>query len=246
MIKLLRVWNSNSGIELMQLKGHSKSVVWAGNQQETQIVTASEDSTAKLWSFPDGDLIRTFKKHNDVVTSAAFSPDGLLLATSSWDETVIIWEISTGKIIHNINCQQGKLWHVAYNKFGTEIITAGSSGKAKLWNVNTGALIQVYDANKSNEIISYASFSPDDSRIVTASWYGVASVWDKAKADTIFTITHKDEKGGLIPLYSAGFYTRANELVLLTSGIDHAYLEWKYGELKAVLSNTLICSFSLL
>ncbi len=236
--KIARVWNSNSGIELMKLKGHSKSVVWAEfNQQETQIVTASEDSTAKLWSFPDGDLIRTFKKHNDVVTSAAFSPDGLLLATSSWDETVIIWEISTGRIIHNINCQQGKLWHVAFNKFGTEIITAGSSGKAKLWNVNTGALIQVYDANKSNEIISYASFSPDDSRIVTASWYGVASVWDKAKADTIFTITHKDESGGLIPLYSAGFYTRASELVLLTSGIDHARI-WNgnTGELKAVLS----------
>jgi len=236
--KLARVWNSNTGAEILKLKGHNKSVVWAEfNQQETQIVTASEDSTAKIWSFPEGELLYTFNEHKDVITSAAFSPDGSLLATSSWDGAIIIWKTSTGEIIHKIDCKQGKLWHVAFNKDGTEIISAGSYGKVKLWNVNTGSLIQIYDTNKNNEIISFASFSPDESRIVTASWYGVASIWDKATADTLYTITHKDEKGGLIPLYSAGFYTRAGELVLLTSGIDHARI-WNgnTGELKAVLS----------
>lgn len=236
--KFARVWNSNTGAEILKLIGHSKSVLWAEfNHQETLIASASEDSTAIIWSFPDGELIHSLIGHKDIVSSVTFSPDGQKLVSSSWDGTVIVWDASSGEMLRQIQCSQGKIWHVVFNKDGSEILTAGSYGKAKLWNVNTGSLIQVYDAQKSNEIISFASFSPDDERIVTASWYGVASVWNKASADTIFTITHKDEDGGLIPLYSAGFYVRANELVLLTSGIDHARI-WNgnSGELKAVLS----------
>ena len=52
-----------------------------------QVVTVSGDSTAKLWDTHDGACALTLEGHSDWVRSAAFSPDGRLVATASKDTT---------------------------------------------------------------------------------------------------------------------------------------------------------------
>ncbi len=50
-------------------------------------MTASWDSTAKVWDVATGDEVHTLAGHTDVVTSVVFSPDGELVVTASWDNT---------------------------------------------------------------------------------------------------------------------------------------------------------------
>ena len=54
------------------------------------MATASDDKTARLWSLPDGRLLRTFRvpiggANDGKINAVALSPDGRLLAAGGWD-----------------------------------------------------------------------------------------------------------------------------------------------------------------
>jgi hypothetical protein len=57
-----------------------------------RIVTASEDTTVKVWDAQGGQELLTLKGHTSVVFSVAFSPDGKRLVTGSYDKTARVWD----------------------------------------------------------------------------------------------------------------------------------------------------------
>jgi len=61
------------------------------------VVTAATDGVARLWRIIEGkkpDLLHTTPRHDNFVTSAAFSPSGSFLVTTSDDWTARIWKIT--------------------------------------------------------------------------------------------------------------------------------------------------------
>jgi len=51
-----------------------------------------------LWEVATGKSKHTFKRHDQTVTSLAFSPDGRRLASGTGNASVVIWELRTGKL----------------------------------------------------------------------------------------------------------------------------------------------------
>ena len=52
------------------------------------LASGSSDNTIKLWSLPDGKLLKTLKEHSAVVSSVALSPDGKKLASGSRERKI--------------------------------------------------------------------------------------------------------------------------------------------------------------
>jgi dipeptidyl aminopeptidase/acylaminoacyl peptidase len=79
-----------------------------------RVVTASEDTTARLWDAATGKQIGEPMKHEDKVTSAQFSPDGQRVATTVSRPSVLSaqfsqdgqWEATT------VSGQTARLWDV--------------------------------------------------------------------------------------------------------------------------------------
>jgi hypothetical protein len=73
-----QVRDANDGRIRFLLKGHTHPAYGAAISPDgKQIVTASEDSTLKVWDARTGRELRTLKGHTGVVTCVAYSPDRL-------------------------------------------------------------------------------------------------------------------------------------------------------------------------
>lgn len=74
-------------------KGHLMGVTSLSyNPKKDIVATGSDDTTWKLWSVPNGDLIMSGEGHVDWVGGVEFHPKGNLLATASGDGSVKIWD----------------------------------------------------------------------------------------------------------------------------------------------------------
>ena len=62
----------------------------------SRIVTASSDSTARLWDAKTGIVLATLSGHTGPVWSAVFGPDGSRVVTASDDNTARLWDATTG------------------------------------------------------------------------------------------------------------------------------------------------------
>ena len=64
------------------------------------IITGSQDTTAKTWSFETGECLKTFRGHTGAVLCLATDSLGKILFTGSSDNTIRAWDIYRGTELH--------------------------------------------------------------------------------------------------------------------------------------------------
>ncbi len=184
--KTARLWDAATGRQIAVFIGHDGLVFSAAYSPDgTRIATASEDRTARLWDAVTGKQIAVLSGHNDRVFSAAFSPNGTRIATASRDKTARLWDAATGKQVAVLRGHDDAVWRAAFSPDGTRVVTASADGTARIWDAATGAEIAVLRGNDSQtssvgltDTVYSAAFSPDGTRVVTASQDAAARLWD--------------------------------------------------------------------
>ena len=99
-----------------------------------RVVTASGDSTARLWDAETGTEIAVLKAHEGPVSSAAFSPDGRRVVTASDDNTARLWDAETGTEIAVLKAHEHSVTSAAFSPDGRRVVTASSDNTARLWD----------------------------------------------------------------------------------------------------------------
>lgn len=73
----------------------------------SRIVSASFDTTLKIWDVAQGAEVLTLKGHRRRVADCAWSVDARKVVSASWDATLILWNAETGKIIYTLRGHRG-------------------------------------------------------------------------------------------------------------------------------------------
>ncbi len=82
--------------ECIFLEGHTGGIHSIQFSPDShQVLTASFDHTAKIWSRHTGELLATIQAHDKQVFCARFDKTGTKVVTTSADKTAKIWEIPT-------------------------------------------------------------------------------------------------------------------------------------------------------
>ena len=137
-------------------------------------MTASHDGTVRVWD-RNGKPLPVLAGHTKSVENASISPDGYHIITASLDGTVRGW-IHDGTQVAVLEGHEGVL-DAKFSPDGSRIVTVGDSADhaARLWD-SEWKQIAVLGGHTS--FVRSAAFSPDRSRIVTASLDHTARLWD--------------------------------------------------------------------
>ncbi|MFP3040221.1 caspase family protein [Treponema primitia] len=173
-------------VEVFLQLGHAGGALDAAfSPDESHIISASQDTTLKLWDIATGREIRTFSGHSGGVRSVAYSPDGKLIASGASDKTTKLWDAVTGREIRTIT-EDSSISYVAFSPDGKWLVTKSSNNTTKLWDIANGQEINAFNG--------VVEFNP--------GWDQIAQ-WDRDGNITIRDIT-SDREIRIFPGYSKG------------------------------------------
>ena len=114
-------------------------------------------------------------RHENAVSSAQFSPDGLRVVTVS-DKTARVWDARTGQAVTEPLRHEQWVRSAQFSPDGLRVVTASDDKTARVWDARTG--LPLAGPLLHDGAVVSAQFSPEGSRIVTASDDKTARVWD--------------------------------------------------------------------
>jgi WD40 repeat protein len=202
--------------ERIVLKGH-KGLLWSASfaPDGRRIVTASEDSTARVWNAETGEQMTTLQGHTEGVRVVSFSPDSQQLVTASTDKTARLWNAETGQQSAVLE-HDGVVRSAAFSSDGRRVVTASDDNTARVWDVQTREQIVLRGHTAR---VRDAAFSPNGRYVLTASDDKTARLWDSRTGKPI-----RDLEGHTQPVRGVAFSPDGERAV--TTSLEHSARVW--------------------
>ena len=165
-----------------------------------QVLTVSEDGTARLWDLRSGRQLQVFyEPTGESMNSAWFSPDGTEIVTSSNDGTARIWSVATGALVQTFSgLDRSPVYNAAFSRSGQLVVTC-SGDAATIWGAQTGKQLTEFQSGIS---LSDCEFNPDGSEVVTAGGDGQTRIYSTELDGGITKIKGIAEQRAAQPLTS--------------------------------------------
>ena len=114
------------------LRGHARQVTSVRFSLDGRlVVTASRDTTARIWDAKSGTLLQTLRGHFGAVNDAEFSADGRWVVTAG-PSTAGIWSTDSGTLLFYVRGHHGRLTSATFSA-GDRIYTSGIDGTVRTY-----------------------------------------------------------------------------------------------------------------
>ncbi|KAL4996715.1 WD40-repeat-containing domain protein [Aspergillus recurvatus] len=158
----IRIWDFDTGETMHVLFGHTDrltSVMFSADGKK--IVSGARDKTIRIWNTDTGKLVLTICTQCSF--TAAYSPDGLLIASGSINGLLEMRDAQTGNLIRNFVGMGEPVWSIKFTPDGTYLASAGDN-IVQIYSVETGTLQQTLEAGTVGNL----RFSEDSSTLITS------------------------------------------------------------------------------
>src|SRR6202044_3136081 len=118
---------------------HSGPFRCAVFQRQEKTLLSSTGSQLRLWDMSSGKSVGDLSNETKLpVRSAAFSPDGRMLATGDYDGRLYLSNLIDGRSIVASQHHDGEVVSLAFSPDGKIVLSGSRDHTARLWDASTG------------------------------------------------------------------------------------------------------------
>jgi len=214
----IRLWDLARGECLRVLAGHTEHLGDVGDHtggvtgvavmsNGVRMVSSGADGTLRIWTFPEGQCVKTFEGHKAVVDAIAAVRSGLAVVSASRDRTLRVWDLAgesegprkpvlderyaSEYWLSMVRGQGEQVESTTVMPSGDRILVGTSLGSIKLWDLRTGRLLNEATGRTGG---SPVTTTPDGQRAVAGHSRGGIGVWDLRSFKCLTTLEwHESE-----------------------------------------------------
>jgi WD40 repeat protein/uncharacterized membrane protein YqjE/energy-coupling factor transporter ATP-binding protein EcfA2 len=222
--RTLRIWDTESGITKRVLQGHTAGVTDI-IAQTGDIFSTSNDGKVMRWrsTLPYQYIIDLPSEP----ASVAISPNGKRLMVGFADGTLRWYSQPELKLLWEDIAHSADVQRLAFNADGSLLVSVSLDGSAKLWQVKDDKLEMQKLYLNHKEAINAAAFSPDSTKIVTASYDDNIGIFDLKRNTVKFYQSDQHEDFNSVSFNKSG-------TKLLTAS-DHHMRLWSVNDSRTPL-----------
>uniref|UniRef100_A0A182P2K0 WD repeat-containing protein 48 homolog n=1 Tax=Anopheles epiroticus TaxID=199890 RepID=A0A182P2K0_9DIPT len=202
------------------------------------LISASCDTTVKVWNAHKGFCMSTLRTHRDYVQALAYAKDREQVASAGLDKAIFLWDVNTLTALtasnntvttSSISGSKDSIYSLAMNPSGTIIVSGSTENTLRIWDPRTCNKIAKLKGHTEN--VKALIVSEDGTQVVSGSSDGKIKLWSIGQQRCIQTIS----------VHSEGVWC-----LLMTEGFSHVISGSRdrkiiMTELRNPVNSVLIC-----
>ncbi len=173
---VIRVWNTLSGTQRAQLRGHTNLVsAVAFSDDGTRLLSGSHDGSVRLWNIDAAAQIASLEGPQLPVTAIAYHDSPSLSAAGTDDGSIWVWSRSDAPGRSMSAKHEGRVTSLAFSPDGTLLASASLDRTVRVWDLSTRSAIRLFRGHPRE--VQAVSFSPDGRIIASGGVDSAIRVW---------------------------------------------------------------------
>ncbi|GAC75252.1 WD40 repeat-containing protein [Moesziomyces antarcticus T-34] len=185
----------------------------------SQVASASEDTTVKLWDWETGEFERTLKGHTKAVQDVNFDSKGNYIVSCSSDLSIKVWDASNDyRNVKTLHGHDHSVSSVAFLPGDGFLVSASRDKTIKIWELATGFCTRTLHGHA--EWVRSAIPSDDGRWLVSCSTDQTARIWDLSTGETKVELRDHDHVVEVAIFAPVSAYAALRELAGLVAPKD--------------------------
>jgi WD40 repeat protein len=193
--KTLRIWDSASGAEVMQIPipGIGSSIRF--NKDATRLIVGDYEGNISLWDISQLKARKGFVQFSEFVNESHFSPNGKWLAVNPDDKNV--WLINSDQLGNtednrkSLFTSNGLTSKMAFSSDSKWVAVVENDENVAAYN---RVVVMSTDSEKNfflshdGEVIYTVAFTPDNKQVITADEKGLINIWNMENGEKLYSL----------------------------------------------------------
>jgi WD repeat-containing protein 48 len=164
------------------------------------LISASSDTTVKVWNAHKGFCMSTLRTHKDYVKVLAYAKDKELVASAGLDRAIFLWDVNTLTALtasnntvttSSLTGNKDSIYSLAMNPSGTVIVSGSTEKVLRVWDPRNCQKLMKLKGHSDN--VRALLVSRDGTQCLSASSDGTIRLWSIGQQRCVATIRVHDE-----------------------------------------------------
>ncbi|XP_013168847.1 PREDICTED: WD repeat-containing protein 48 homolog [Papilio xuthus] len=196
---IIRVWHTGTGTQDRYIQSMEHHTDWVNDIVlccgGKNLISASSDTTVKVWNAPKGFCMSTLRTHKDYVRTLAYAKDKEQVASAGLDRAIFLWDVNTLTALTASNNtvttsslvgNKESIYSLAMNPPGTILVSGSTEKVLRVWDPRNCSRLMKLKGHADN--VKALVVSRDGLQCVSGSSDGTIKLWSLSQQRCVSTI----------------------------------------------------------